>query len=238
MKTIFLTRISAVLLLSALLASCFNNEIDLVAYGDAYILVEVNGQDTVKGLGLHAFSYSDFNTVVVNLTGNASATYTLKPYLTFTQDYNWETPLNQYAKSLPATGDYVFNATFSDGQSLVFYDKLTSDYILPPNITSCTYLKNTERLEVKWDEVAKADAYNVKLLDQSGNYLFVSQAFAGNIANYSLSTTTMGWQSTTSYPTKGQIVIVEVAAYLLAAINSNNNFQCISKSRKQIIWDS
>jgi len=233
-----LSRLGVLFALSAMLPSCFDNEVDLVGYGDAYILVETVGQDTVKGLGLHAYSYSDFSSVVVNLNGNPAVTYTLAPYLNYTQDYVWSTPLAQYTKTLPVSGDYVFNATFAGGESLIFYDKLTTNYINPPHITLCEYVTKKERVDLEWNDVPNADAYNVKLIDQQGNYLFVSQAFTSSITNYSLGTSTKGWQSETSYPSQGQVVTVEVAAYLLEENSGSDELQCISKSRQNITWGS
>ena len=236
MKTVFISRLVLILLLTAFLTSCFENETKPDALGDAYILVEMNGQDTLKGLGLHAFSYYEFATVTASLTGNANLTYTLAPFLNYSQDFLWVTPTSQFSKNLPPTGDYVFNATFKEGQSLIFYDKLTADIISPPKVTECAYSKSTLRVNLSWDVVKNADLYNVKLYDLSGKLLFVSEVLGTNIKNFSFSSDTQGWLATASTPDDGQSVIVEINAYLLEFGKSTDELQCISKSRNQIVW--
>jgi hypothetical protein len=236
MKTNIISKISCLVFTSFLLFSCIDNEVDLSAFGDAYILVEVNGQDTVKGLGLHAYSYSEFKSVVVNATGNQSQTFTLTPYLDFKQDYLFTTPLSQFSKTLPAKGEYVFNATFLDGQTLAFYDILTSDFIAPPIIKRCAYFKQSGTVEVEWEKVKLADAYNVKLIDESGKILFVSSAYNNSTTIFSFGSATQGWQSSASVPAEGQVVKVEVAAYLMEATLSQDELQSISKTRVEITW--
>jgi hypothetical protein len=238
MKTVFITRFIPAIFLTAFLTSCFENEIKPDALGDAYILVEMNGQDTLKGLGLHAFSYYEFATVTASLTGNANLTYTLAPYLNYPQDFLWITPSGQFSKNLPSTGDYVFSAAFKEGQSLVFYDKLTADIISPPKVTECAYSKSTLRINLSWDVVKNANLYNVKLYDLSGKLLFVSEVLGANIKSFSFGSDSQGWQATASTPENGQSVIVEINAYLLEFGKTTDELQCISKSRNQIVWGS
>jgi hypothetical protein len=236
MKTNFNSKIAYIVFISLLLSSCIDNEVDLTGFGDAYILVEVNGQDTVKGLGLHAYSYSEFKSVVVNVTGNQSLTYTLAPYLDLKQDFVYTTPLSQYAKTLPATGEYIFSAVFTDGRTLALYDRLTTDIISSPKVTRCAYVKQSAAVEVEWEKVKLADAYNVKLIDQSGKILFVSPAYNNSTTTYSFGSNTQGWQASTSVPAEGQVLKVEVAAYLMEPTLVQDELQCISKTRSEITW--
>jgi hypothetical protein len=237
MKTKFTFKITFPLLLSLLVASCIDNGFDLTGQGDAFILVEINGQDTVMGLGLHAFSYSDFKSVTVTVTGNPSLSYTLTPYLNYKQDYFRNTPLSEYSKTKPATGEYVFNALFADGKTLVLNDVLTSDIIPPPKIKTCSYRKQNSRVEVEWEKVQLADVYNVKLLDHDGNILFVSLIYNNGTTGYYFGADTQGWQSSTSVPATGQIVVVQVTAYLMEPNQGPNDLQCIASSRAVITWD-
>lgn len=230
----FLAGIIFLLMFSNLMVSCFGEE-KAEGFGDAFIVTEVVGQDTLKGLSLHAFSYSEFSSVTVNLTGSTAAIYNLSPYMGYKQDFIWTMAISQFSNKLPATGDYVFNAIYSDGQSQVFYDKLTTDYILPPVIKVCEYVTSSQRVDVKWDAVSKADVYNIKLMNLNDTILFVSDVYSSSILNYSFGTNTNGWQSAT-FPTSGQNVKVEVAAYLLESGSSLNDIQAISKSRKTITW--
>ncbi len=226
---------STVVLSLFLLSSCIDSDIDPVGYGDAFIFVEIVDQDTLTGLGLHAFSYSEFTSVNVRLSGDDTKNYVLQPYLGYKQDFTWSTPIAEYSKTLPAAGDYIFEATFRGGQSHTFFDKLYSTLVYPPKILKAEFVSAGEKVEVEWQKVSNADSYNVKLLNSEGNILFVSPVFNRSTDFYSFSKNTNGWQSS-SYPTAGQTVVVEVASYLLEPGTNQNELQSIGKSRQQITW--
>jgi hypothetical protein len=236
MKAVIM-KISILFLLAVpfLMSSCIDSETDPVGFGDAFILVEIVDQDTLMGLGLHAFSYSEFSSVNVQVTGREDLVYTLQPYLGFKQDYVWNTPLAQYTSEPPVSGSYVFNATFKGGQTQTFSDILNSTVVYPPIITSCEYLATSDLVDVEWETVTNADSYNVKLLAANGDILFVSPVFNRVTDNYSFGKTTQGWQ-TSNYPANGQAVIVEVAAYLIESGASGNELQSIGKAKSTIVW--
>jgi len=236
MKAVIM-KISMIFLLAGtlLVSSCIDSETDPVGFGDAFILVEIVDQDTLMGLGLHAFSYSEFSSVNVQVTGHEDLVYTLQPYLGFKQDFIWNTPIAQYKKEKPVNGDYVFNATFKGGQTHTFFDILHTTVVFPPVIKKCEYLASSSQIDVEWETVTNADSYNVKLLNENGDILFVSQVFNRVTGNYSFGKTTQGWQTST-YPATGQAVIVEVAAYLLEPGASKNELQSIGKSKYPVVW--
>jgi hypothetical protein len=161
------------------ISSCIDSETDPVGFGDAFILVEIVNQDTLMGLGLHAFSYSEFSSVNVQVTGHSDLVYTLQPYLGFKQDFVWNTPLAEYKNAPPVSGDYVFNATFKGGQTQTFLDNLSTTIVYPPVITSCEYVAASDLVDVEWVTVTNADSYNVKLLAENGDILFVSPFSTG-----------------------------------------------------------
>ncbi len=223
------------LVVPLLISSCIDSETDPVGFGDAFILVEIVNQDTLMGLGLHAFSYSEFSSVSVQVTGHEDMVYTLQPYLGFKQDFVWNTPLVQYKNEPPVSGDYVFNATFKGGQTQTFSDILGTTVVYPPVIASCEYVQASDKVDVEWVTATNADSYNIKLLAENGDILFVSPVFNRVTDNYSFGKTTQGWQTST-YPANGQTVIVEVAAYLLEPGSSKNELQSIGKAKSPIVW--
>lgn len=226
-----LVAVSAALLVS----SCVSTDPDTTGYGDAYILTEIVDGDTLKGLGLHAFSYSEFTSVNVELSGSQGQTYVLQPYMGYSQDYVWTTPLNEYSETLPAAGDYVFNATFRNGEVKTFYDKLYGTVVYPPAITKCEMNASTREVELTWNKVSNADSYNVKLMNDEGDILFVSKVYNNMTEEYRFSKNTDGWLSA-AYPANGDSVVVELVAYLLEPATMSNDLQCIGKSKKTIVW--
>lgn len=235
MKMNFIKPAAALLSSALLVSSCVNTEPDTTGYGDVYILTEIVDGDTLKGLGLHAFSYSEFTSVNVEFSGPQGQTYVLEPYMGYNQDFVWTTPANEYSETLPAAGDYVFNATFRNGEVKTFYDKLYSTLVYPPLITKCEMNASTREVELKWNKVSNADSYNVKLMNDEGDILFVSRVYNNLTEEYRFSKNTDGWQAA-SYPADGDSVVVELVAYLLEPATMSNDLQCIGKSKKTIVW--
>jgi hypothetical protein len=222
-------------LIAIVSTSCIDSDTDPYGFGDAFILIEIMGQDTLAGLGLHAYSYSEFTAVNVHHNNNEESFYALTPFMGFNQDFVWNTPRDQYQKELPPEGDYVFNATFRNGQTQTFSNKLFSSVVYPPLITRCVYVPSTQRIEIDWERSTNADSYNVRLLNENGDILFVSPILNRITEEYTFTRTTQGWQ-TSSLPTTGQTVVVELSAYLLEPNSTNNQLQCIARSRQSVTW--
>lgn len=229
-------RHSALLLaLSVSLGSCLSTDDPLTGYGDAYIIVEASGQDTLKGLGLHAFSYAEFSEVTATAPGSAAIPYTLQAYLGYKQDFILETPRAEFTTALPLAGTYLFSAKFSDGQQLVFSNELYTDYILPAVIKTAVYNTTGQAVEVTWGSVLRANSFNVKLIDSEGKTLFLSPELNNSVTEFSIARDTQGWQ-TAGLPAKGNTLTLEVAAYLKEKNSSMNRLQCISRARTTVVW--
>lgn len=235
MRSSFGIKILWLLIASMFFVSCFKDEVDYVGYGDAYVIVEKSGENVVKGLGLHAFSYSDFSGVKVAIPGSTSDSVQLTSYLGYKQDYFWETPDEEFGTATPPAGDYVFSAVFADGHKLVFSNKLTSATILPPLIKMAEYVVSGEKVDTEWEIVSNADIYNVKLINDEEKVIYVSPELNAFATNWSFGKNTNGWQ-TNVYPVSGQILKVVVTAYLMEDGNSMGRLQAISRSESQIVW--
>lgn len=233
MKSIVL-KISLLLTMSTLLFfSCINSDVEPDGYGDVYILMEVIDGDTLTGLGMHAFSYYGFHSVTAHHIDNEETVYTLKSYLDkYDSDYVWATAKENYSKETPPKGMYLFEATYAGGRTLTFSDDLYQSTVAPPKITTCEYVLGI--VEVEWNRLANADAYNVKMWNAEGNIIFVSPRFNSYISTYSFDIKTDGWQKST-YPSIGDIVTVSVEAFLFEP-GSSNYFQCISISKHSFTW--
>lgn len=237
LKKSYLRNAALFLSMAGLLFSCLKDEEVITGYGDAYILVEINGQDTLKGLGLHAWSYSDFSAVKVTSPVTSAPELTLQPYLGYKQDFILETPLSGMTKTLPAAGNYLFLATYADGSTLNFTNELYPDFILPPQIKTAAFNQSAQRVDVTWGNVVYAHSYNVKLINAEGKVLFLSPELSNSVTDFSFSRNTQGWQ-TGDYPANGTTLTIEVAAYHKEKNTPLNKLQCVARSRKSITWGS
>ena len=109
------------------LFSCKDVEYKPTGVGDALIIVKVTDTDTLFGLGLHAFSYSNFSSVYVYHMDNPDYKYSLKSVEGYMNDLYYESSDAAFSEELPTTGEYVFLAGFPDGESITFSDELFDD---------------------------------------------------------------------------------------------------------------
>jgi len=213
-------------------SGCIQEDPELSGFGDAFIRVEVSGTDTLYGLGLHAFSYTNFSSVEVT---KAEKIYSLAPYLGLHQDFIYETPKEQLASIPPQDGDYIFNALYADGRTMNFTDRLFTSVARPVRITECRYNRDTDLAEIAWLVDKRNDAYNIKVFNSSGELLFVSRVYNNDSDYYAFGRNTQGWQ-TSNRPMAGQALLVEISAYLNQPETKGEKLQSIAFSRHSLIW--
>jgi len=232
-KSLFL-KMWVLLTASVFLVSCIDDDVDHIGFGDAFVVVKKSGDSVVKGLGLHAFSYSDFASVSVATPVSGADTIRMETYENYKQEFFWETPAEQFGTTQPQAGDYVFSAVFKDGKKLVFSNKLTSGSILPPVIKRIEYVISGDKVDAEWEKVVDADAYNVRLVDEEGKALFISSELNSFSTNYSFGKNNNGWLTST-YPTNGQHLTVIVSAFLLESDSSGGRIQAIPRAEGGIV---
>jgi hypothetical protein len=68
-----------------------------------------------------------------------------------------------YSHNPPATGVYTFHVKYSGGDQRVFTNTLSNDFLLPPVIDSLYKKPDGVYLRMKWEPVAGADAYEMRI---------------------------------------------------------------------------
>ncbi len=215
-----------------ILGGCLRDDPELSGFGDAFIRVEVSGSDTLYGIGLHAFSYTNFSSVEVNI---GEIIYILAPYLEYRQDFVFETPKEELTTIRPQEGEYIFNALYPDGRSMVFSDRLYTSFARPVRITECRFNRDTNVAEIAWLADKRNDAYNIKVFNAEGDLLFVSLLYNNDSDYYAFGRNTQGWQ-TSNLPLAGQELLVEISAYLNQPDTKGEKLQSIAFSRHSLIW--
>jgi hypothetical protein len=222
-------------LLGLTIISCKDIVYKTSGVGDANIITVVTATDTLFGLGLHAYSSWEFDEVTASLNGD-SIVYQLNPFNEAKTDMSYETPLNKMTHKLPPVGTYTFDATFANGDFLNFTDVLTSEYILPPLITTCEYSSTIHAVIVSWGEILNTDILNIKLYNQNRELLYISPTINKSVVIFTFNTANEGWL-TKNYPVAGQQLIVQVSTFLLEPINGgSSNIQATGRIEKTITW--
>ena len=63
----------------------------------------------------------------------------------------------------PVTGTYTYHVTFTNGEQKVFTNNLTNDFLLPPVVDSLYIKPDGITLRMKWQPVAGAQAYQIRV---------------------------------------------------------------------------
>ena len=137
------------------------------ATADAFIQSIKNPKDTAQVLFavVHSvFSYKLMTGVSVVAPLTAAAPDSITTHLiNFANTGNsfYNNPV--YSTALPAPGTYTYTVTFKDGQTLSFSNTLLYNILIPPYITSLTKNGITSAVDISWNVVANAQAYQVKV---------------------------------------------------------------------------
>lgn len=216
------------------LSSCDTGEYKPSAQADARIIVKVVPGDTLFGLGLYAYTDSEFKSVSAYYSGNSESFYTLEPYNNAANDYYYETPIEEMGEEPPVAGAYYFDIEITTGEYDKFSDILYTDYSLPPNITRCEYISN--QIVVQWDEITDYGVIKFYIFNQQNELLYASSSIDKDDYIYTLSYNNLTWEIDEA-PASGEQLIVKVVFYTFELGNSAAlNTQSASSIEKSITW--
>ena len=163
------------------LSGCEKATIVDLASADVFIQSIKNPNDTAQVIfaAVHSvFSYNLMSSVSV-----VAPISTTSPDSITTQLINYDKMGNSfynipvYSTSLPAPGTYTYNVTFKDGQVISFSNTLLYNILLPPNITSLAKNGTADSIDISWDAVANAQAYQVKVTKGTATGPSATQVF-------------------------------------------------------------
>jgi len=165
MKKIYIIIFTSFILFG--LAGCEKATIIDQASADAFIQSIKNPADTSKivfAVVHSVFSYNLMSSVSVmapiSATSPDSITTNLINYAKMGNSF-YNNPV--YSASLPTPGTYSYTVTFKDGQVISFSNTLTYNILIPPNITFLAKNVTPDSIDISWDAVANAQAYQVKV---------------------------------------------------------------------------
>jgi len=224
------------LVLFAGAVSCKKIEYKPTGAGDALIITLVSESDTLFGLGLHAYTYDHFSSVVAYYSDDVSRKFALEPFEGYDNDLSYETPVAEMSQNIPPVGEYFFEATFPGDEFLTFTDVLSSKYVLPPVIETCEYSYELDKVIVNWGEITGDEVLSIKLYNLQRGLLFISQAIDKSLMTYMFGSQTEGWVSDV-FPVSGEDYIVEISTYIFEQDSSGSlNIQSVGRIEKTITW--
>ena len=226
-------RIFAIVMAAIFMASC-NKDDQATGIGDALIISKLSGTNTVYGISLYAYSYSEFKSVSAVNNVLADHTYTLKANQGYKTNFYFETPDAEFTTTKPAASTFTFSAIFENGVTQDFKDIL-SDKVLPiPTVEMCEYNDTDHQLEVKWALLTNAGSYNINILDGS-KVVFGSVEILNTEKTASIKATGGGWINNFT-PESGKPYTVRLFANLFEPEGGGYDLQAISYAERTVTW--
>jgi len=168
------------------LASCNKKSSpDYTTTVDVFSQTKVYNNDTVHGIVYSAITLASAASIEVQTPDGQ--TVPLDSYDGSGYSYYLQTPDSEMTSTVPVSGTYTFTVNFSDGMTATETNDLTSEFLYPPHILAAEYQGDAGRVYLKWDQVANADGYQVKV-------------FSGDNQIYNIAPFDGGTQSTIELP--------------------------------------
>lgn len=229
-------KLATVLLLSLLIVSCNKSEDVATGVGDVIIFAKKSGSETVYGLLIYAYTFSEFENVKVTLASDPNSSYTLKSNQGFKTTFFYETPTTAMTGNKPAAGTYNFTASFVNGATDEFQDILTDKVLAVPTISKSDYSLTKGMLEVEWAPLTDATTYSIQILDGT-TQVFASTELGNAVKAYSISANGGGWAAGFT-PESGKSYTLRLFAYLYEENGNSYNLQSSAMAEKSITWGS
>jgi len=142
-----------------------------------------------------------------------------------------------YSTSLPVPGSYTYTVTFKDGQVISLSNTLLYNILMPPYITSLTKNGTTNSIDISWNVVANAQAYQVKVTKgtvtgASATQVFYAAPFV-DASNPPRANLTIKVPTVEITPYGSGVYTFEVDALLFES-SAGTNLQAIGTSTKMI----
>jgi len=229
-------KILTVILLSFILISCDKTEDQATGAGDAIIFAKKSGTNTVYGLLLYAYTFSEFQNVKVTLASDPTKSYSLKANQGYKTTFTFETPESELSATKPLAGTYNFTAIFENGAGDEFQDVLSDKSLAVPTINKGEYNSSKSLLEIEWASLADASVYSIHIMDGT-KQVFGSNELGSLVKSYAISANGGGWAAGFS-PESGKTYTIRLFAYLFESEGNTYNLQASAMAEKEFIWGS
>jgi hypothetical protein len=235
------TKIPALLIFAFIIPAFFNscmeeNEGIFTVYADAYVIKKLDEAEPVYANAYYVYGNSEIQSARVSAPGGSEIALQVSESAFFTFMKEPETP--DFMSDVPQPGDYLFEVTSGKGEVVTATDFLEYTGIAVPVITSTEYKKNEEILEIKWDPVPGIDGLVVKLIDTSGNLVYLGYQLDWEATEYQIDRLFGNWQTD---PKFGRSYAAQVHAFAYESGVEDQeqliyNLREVSVGEKTIVW--
>jgi len=219
----------------SILTSCVKSDEQVSGVGDAIIVSKEIDGNTMYGVSLYAYTYSEFKTVTAVGSANTAKTYTLNSNQGYKTSFYYEAPDQEFSLTRPSGDTYTFAAVFQNGQQEVFQDILTDKVLPVPNIKKLEYKSEDRSLTVTWDDLSTAEGYAINLSDENNNVVYATNILGKSLTSYIILSSGTSWVAS-SGAVNGKTYKLRLYAFAYEAEPNTYNVQATSIVGKTIVW--
>jgi hypothetical protein len=213
-------------------ASCNTNTVPELS-GDVYYMARATAEGTVFALGFQALSNVDMTSASVESQLDPGVSFSL--VMSYGTYFYYEPDESEYTTEVPSPDDFIFTAQLSDGESLSATDQLQDDYLNPVRIVSSDF-QSDESLLADWDETENAGLYQVRLVNETGSTVYLSQSISNETTSYTITAGNGEWINGYT-PSNGEGFTLQVLAFLLDYTDTSK-LQAVSIAGTTLTWQN
>ena len=158
MKKLHLLALVALIMLG--LSGCEKAKTVNQAWADAFVKTIKNSQGATVYSVIHTvFSFNGMKSVSVTSPGGT--VLQLANYQNGGVSFFNEPADADYLSTPPAAGNFTYTVKFNDGEEIVYTNTLSTENLLPANITSVVKTTKGDSVYIYWDAIANVDAYGI-----------------------------------------------------------------------------
>ena len=213
------------------------NDIEFEVFTDAYTIKKRIDGEVKFAVAFYVYGNSGIASATVTPPAGAGTPIELtsSPESSFT--FQKEPENEEFKSGLPIVGSYLFEVVADDGTAVQQTDELQILNLGIPGITSAVFQNGNTGLQVKWEIVAGANGYVVKLLDSQYNIIYLSYGISPTATEITVDQGTGSWKSPV-YSGDQLILQVQAFVYEPGATEENiiYNIGEISIGETEIVW--
>lgn len=238
-KIKFLRKHLLIVLLIFTLGSCTDdNKTEFAVHGDVVFMKKIINSEPVVGTAYYAYSNKILSACTVTPPGY-DQNINLAAFKTNTLLFSYEPSDNEFTSASPTEGNYLFNATSSDTETIEVGDEQSFSDLGFAQLDERTFDTNNNWLHLTWGEVTGADNYTVSLINSSGETIFSGYAVNANSPEFYISTL-LDYGIWTNQPTYNDSYTLRIKCFKYDTDATEENYtysvQEISQKDYSIVW--
>lgn len=152
-------------------------------------------------------------------------------------DYHHQPDTSEFNLIPPPSGTYVFEIESAEREKIQKADLLQVIDLTIPEIITTSFNTSTLTLAVRWNKLTDSDGFFIKLLNNEGNIIYISNALAGSATEFYIGTGGGTWISSASV---GEELMLQIQSVVIENDADEDyslyNIEGTAIAEKKVTW--